>query len=127
MQKLLLENKKDYYLDPSEIHARMNQARFHFDLSPGDKFTKEMANEISKLNDFNGMTRYIQDKKAFMDLMNNFWSTPAAVTLGAAGAAGLTKKQYKQGGATNDYIELDLTPEEIQKYIDGGYIVEEIN
>ena len=127
LQKLLLENKKDYYLDPSEIHARMNQARFHFDLSPGDKFTKEMANEISKLNDFNGMTRYIQDKKAFMDLMNNFWSTPAAVTLGAAGAAGLTKKQYKQGGATNDYIELDLTPEEIQKYIDGGYIVEEIN
>ena len=130
LQKLLLENKKDYYLHPSEIHARMNQARFHFDLSPGDKFTKEMANEISKLNDFNGMTRYIQDKKAFMDLMNNFWSTPAAVTLGAAGAAGaadLTKKQYKQGGATNDYVELDLTPEEIQKYIDGGYIVEEIN
>ena len=33
----------------------------------------------------------------------------------------------KQGGATNDYIELDLTPEEIQRYKDGGYIVEEIN
>ena len=33
----------------------------------------------------------------------------------------------KQGGATNDYIELDLTPEEIQKYKDGGYIVEEID
>ena len=36
-------------------------------------------------------------------------------------------KRFKQGGTTNDYIELDLTPEEIQKYIDGGYIVEEIN
>ena len=34
---------------------------------------------------------------------------------------------FKQGGATNDYVELDLTPEKIQKYIDGGYIVEEIN
>ena len=40
---------------------------------------------------------------------------------------GLGAAQYKQGGATNDYVELDLTPEEIQKYIDGGYIVEEIN
>jgi hypothetical protein len=36
-------------------------------------------------------------------------------------------KRFKQGGATNDYIELDLTPEEIQVYKNGGYIVEEID
>lgn len=36
-------------------------------------------------------------------------------------------KQYINGGSTNDYVELDLTPEEIQVYKNGGYIVEEIN
>ena len=40
---------------------------------------------------------------------------------------GLGATQYKQGGTTNDYIELDLTPEEIQVYKNGGYIVEEID
>ena len=39
---------------------------------------------------------------------------------------GLGATQYKQGGTTNNYIELDLTPEEIQKYKDGGYVVEEL-
>ena len=37
----------------------------------------------------------------------------------------LNKKQ--DGGASNDYVELDLTPEEIQVYKNGGYIVEEID
>jgi len=35
--------------------------------------------------------------------------------------------QYKQGGENNDYVELDLTPEEVQRYKEGGYIVEEID
>jgi len=38
-----------------------------------------------------------------------------------------TSKGFKDGGATNDYIELDLTPEEIQRYKNGGYVVEEID
>jgi hypothetical protein len=36
------------------------------------------------------------------------------------------KKGYANGGTTNDYIELDLTPEEIQKYKNDGYVVEEL-
>lgn len=32
----------------------------------------------------------------------------------------------KQGGESDDYIELDLNPEEIQRYKDGGYVVEEL-
>ena len=35
-------------------------------------------------------------------------------------------KNFQKGGTTNNYIELDLTPEEIQKYKDGGYVVEEL-
>jgi hypothetical protein len=33
---------------------------------------------------------------------------------------------YQEGGQAQDYIELDLTPEEIQAYKDGGYVVEEL-
>ena len=35
------------------------------------------------------------------------------------------KFKYENGGE-KDYIELDLSEEDIQKYIDGGYIVEEV-
>ena len=35
--------------------------------------------------------------------------------------------QYKQGGSTNDYIELDLTPEKIKDLIAQGYVIEEHN
>jgi hypothetical protein len=34
---------------------------------------------------------------------------------------------YKKGGATNKSIEINLTPEEIKKYVNGGYVVEELN
>jgi hypothetical protein len=34
---------------------------------------------------------------------------------------------YKKGGATNKSIEINLTPEEIKKYVNGGYVVEEID
>jgi len=34
---------------------------------------------------------------------------------------------YKQGGTTNDYVELDLTPEEIKDLIAQGYVIEELN
>jgi hypothetical protein len=35
--------------------------------------------------------------------------------------------QQKKGGATNDYIEIDIPEKEIQKYIDQGYIVEPVS
>ena len=34
---------------------------------------------------------------------------------------------FQEGGASNNYIELDLTPEEIEQYRKGGYIVEDIS
>ena len=34
---------------------------------------------------------------------------------------------YEDGGQTNDYIETELTDDEIQAYRDGGYVVEESN
>jgi hypothetical protein len=34
---------------------------------------------------------------------------------------------FKEGGINNNYVELDLTPDEITEYKRGGYIVEELN
>lgn len=34
--------------------------------------------------------------------------------------------QLKKGGSTDDYIEVDIPEEEIQWYIDQGYIVEPV-
>jgi len=36
------------------------------------------------------------------------------------------KKGYASGGSTNNYIETYISEEEIQQYVDGGYIVEEV-
>ena len=70
--------------------------------------------------------------KTITKVLNNAWVT---VPIGTAGTATMFAnpsesndlQKQKQGGITNNYIELDLTPEEIQKYKDGGYIVEEID
>jgi hypothetical protein len=51
--------------------------------------------------------------------LNKMLGIAPLIGLGAAAT------QYKQGGTTNNYVELDLTPEEIKKYVDGGYVVED--
>jgi len=87
-----------YYTKPTEIKARMDQARFDLNLSPEDQFTPEMFDEISKKNNFYGMRKYIKDKKSFVDLMNNFWAVPAVgVAVGAQAV-----DQQKNGGIIKD-------------------------
>lgn len=34
---------------------------------------------------------------------------------------------FQDGGSTDDVIELELSPEEIQQYVDGGYVVQDIS
>jgi hypothetical protein len=45
---IILGEKKAYYTDPTEIHARMNQVRFDLGLSPKDEFTEEMYDKVMK-------------------------------------------------------------------------------
>lgn len=86
------------YTEPGEIKARMDQVRFDLDLTPSDKFTSEMFDKTLKKNNFYGMGNYIKDKKAFIDLMNNFWAAPAVgVAVGAQAV-----DQQKNGGITKD-------------------------
>lgn len=101
----MLGDKPQYYLDPTEIHARVNQARFDLGLTPQDTFTEEMFNKISKDKGWYGMGRYIKDKKGFIDLMNNFWAVPPAMI--GAGALYQNSQQeeapqYKKGGVIKD-------------------------
>ncbi len=107
----LTGDNPQYFLDPTEIHARMNEARFNLGLSPDDVFTTEMFDKIAKTYNWYGMGRYIKDKKKFVDLMNNFWAVPAVIGTGAAGAAmvGSDTPQYKYGGW-------------LQKYQDGSQV-----
>ena len=69
--------------------------------------------------------------KAVKDVLNKTYGIiPGAIATGAAGAALESDdkgKSYKfsKGGENTNYIELDLSDDEIQAYKDGGYIVEE--
>lgn len=74
------KSKDAYYLDPTEIHARMNEARFNLNKNPEDIFTIEDYNKIKSKNNFNGMGRYIKDRDKFIKLMNTFYSTGAVIT-----------------------------------------------
>lgn len=92
------QKELNYFTEPTEIKARMDQARFDLGLSPEDEFTPEMFDQISKKNDFYGMRKYIKDKKSFVDLMNKFWAVPAVGAVVGSQAA----DQQKNGGVTKD-------------------------
>jgi hypothetical protein len=102
----MLGDNPQYFLNPTEIHARMNQARFDLGLTPKDEFTEKMFDKISKDKGWYGMGRYIKDKDGMMNLMNNFW-TAAPVTLGAGALYQNSQQQeltpqYKKGGIIKD-------------------------
>ena len=56
--------------------------------------------------------------------LNKAWITVPAIGLGL-GAGGLN--QEKKGGSTKNYIEVDIPEEQIQDYIDQGYIIEPVS
>jgi hypothetical protein len=75
-------NNAGYYLDPTEIHARMNEGRMHLGLTPDDIFTEDHYRKIKKDHNWFGMGKLIKDPKKMIHLMNNFY-TPAGGVLGA--------------------------------------------
>jgi GNAT superfamily N-acetyltransferase len=133
-----------YMSDPTEVHARIMELRKHFNLTP--KSTQEITTEEAKK-----ILKAIKKSKtpidsSFADVVNNdpdklknlfkgLWAAPIA-TAGAVGTASMLAnpfegsdglQQQKKGGATNNFIELELPKNEIQDYINQGYIVEEID
>ena len=119
INKVQSKSKKkwaDYYTEPTEIKARMDQARYHLGLTPSDEFTPEMFDKISKEKEWFGMGKYIKDKDAFIDLMNKFWAVPA---VGVVGAQSLQENKY--GGIIKDNRGQWDHPGEITE-IDSPYI-----
>lgn len=143
----VMGNKKTYeaYMsDPTEVHARIMELRKHFNLTP--KSTQEITTEEAKK-----ILKAIKKSKTpidstFADVVNNdpdklkylfkrLWAAPIA-TAGAVGTASMLAnpfegsdglQQQKKGGATKNFIELELPKNEIQDYINQGYIVEEVD
>lgn len=90
-----LSKDEAYYLNPTEIHARMNEARFHLNKTPEDLFTAEEVSKLKQENDFFGMGKFIQDDTKMADLLNKFYATAPVIGAGVV-ASQATKKQ--QGG-----------------------------
>ena len=113
----------EYFLDPTEIHARVNQARFDLGLTPKDKFTEEMFDKISKDKKWYGMGKYVKDKSAMIDLMNKFWAVPAAIGVGAASQLeeNNNTQEFKYGGNINN------TMKKKKKYFTGGNITKPLS
>lgn len=97
--KELLENIK-YYTDPTEIHARMQQARFELGIKPKDVFKEKDFDRIQRKNNWFGMGEFISDKKGFIDLMNDFY-TPAGVSLGVGAGVNQMNNQKEPSSMKN--------------------------
>jgi hypothetical protein len=93
-----------YLTKPTEIHARINELRATFNLTPETIVTDEMVNKIINLG-LKGKTsvvpdffKLIKDKNGFKNLMN---SLPAIVPIGlTVGAGAAVLPTEKQGGVT---------------------------
>lgn len=104
------------------------------------RLADELGTSLDKLRESNP-TKYKEvmtlakdnAAKTITKVLNNAWVT--IPTVGAAGTATMLAnpfqgsdglQQQKKGGATDDYIEVDIPEEEIQWYIDNGYRVEPV-
>ena len=87
-----------------------------------DDAIKNYIKDTGLDNTMSEMLGALKNKKGFLKTMNKFALGTISAVIGAE-----TLQQKKQGGATNDYIELDLTPEEIKNLIAQGYVIEEHN
>lgn len=133
-----------YLSNPTEIHARIMELRKDFGLTPktSTEVTPSQAEEMLKKikkgktsidKEFANVVDNNPDKLAF--LFKRLWAAPVAITGTGAAATMMTNpfqgsdglQQQKKGGSTNDYIEIDIPEEEIQKYIAQGYIVEPVS
>ena len=89
---------KKYYTKPTEIHARMNESRYKLGHTPGQEYTMDDFNKSMKMDNMDGMGRYIEDPKAFVDLMNTFYQAAPVLGAGALGAAAIANEPKKKNG-----------------------------
>jgi hypothetical protein len=120
-----------YLADPTEMHARIMELRYDFNMPPDYKMDVDHARKILKFIEKGGtkidpkfLNVIERDPKKLADLFNRFWAvTPAAVV----GAGALQKdsqpQQQAQGGYTNPYSYYSGGPME---YGNGGRVLKHI-
>jgi hypothetical protein len=94
-----------YYTNPTEIKARMDQARYLLNKKPGELFTKEEFDLINNDNQWFGMGQYIKDDEEFIDLLNSFYTPAAGAAVGGLGLkymnSDTNNNQFYKGGYLN--------------------------
>ena len=114
ISKKQLTKHQKYLVKPTEVHARINEIRKTFDLSPETVVDDNMVNHIIK-EGLKGRTsvekdffKLIKDKAKFKELMN---TAPAGAIGVGLGAAALNKQ--KDGGVIKDDMGQWAHPGEI--------------
>ena len=87
------------------------------------------------LNTYDNKTLSSTNKKFYKDLINTVKKQNGILTERQYnelqrlknGNFNFGKKGYANGGASNDYVDVDLTPEEIKDLIAQGYVIKELN
>ena len=135
-EKLSKEDEYIGYLaNPTEVHARIMQLRKQFDMTPEEsvQITSEIAQKIMNTVKRLPKKEQVVDPK-FFDIIGNDPEKLAFLfrrlwgVVPVAGTAGLlNSKEKKHGGATNNYVEAELTLKEIKDLIAQGYVIEELN
>jgi len=87
-----------------------------------DDAIKNYVKDTGLDNTMSKMLGALKDKKGLLKTMNKYALGTVPIIIGAE-----TLQQKKQGGTSNNYVELDLTPEEIKDLITQGYVIEELN
>ena len=140
-----MENIKLEYVDPKDLFGNMtfpiknvNGKPFevHRSYSPEqqtilkkyteyEKMAKKLGWEIDNITIKGNEYTRIKIPKKFKEGKGEIkaFSTIGTGVLGL----GLGATQYKQGGVTNDYVDVELTPEEVKNLIAQGYVLEALN
>lgn len=87
-----------------------------------DDAIKNYVKDTGLDNTMSKMLGALNDKKGLLKTMNKYALGTVPVIIGAE-----TLQQKKQGGTSNDYVDVDLTLKEIKDLIAQGYVIEELN
>jgi hypothetical protein len=128
-----IDQKLRYLTNPTETRARLNAVRMYGkEYGIYDPFTEKVTPETyQKLLEIHDQQnpnevdanqlrqlKSVYTDEQILDMMN---------TISKNSNTGKELNVAANGGSTNDYIETDLTDEEIEEYAKGGFIIEDIS
>jgi hypothetical protein len=101
-----------YLADPTEMHARIMELRYDFNIPPGYKMDVDHATKILNFIEKGGTKidpKFLNvvghDPKKLADLFNRFWAVPPAAVVGAGALQQDSQPQQQaQGGYINPYM-----------------------